>query len=142
MARLLFDEVLLPSGCHMTLFEMGTTIGGLPAIAPDRLSDVRFSANGIAVLTRCEDFGDVELVVWVGDPGPASAGWSVAFDGELETKSRGFDVGTATASLVHLVAPPGSYRVRVETRRDASGEVDGVRFILPDSPDVDGEKRW
>lgn len=139
---MLFDELLLPSGCHMVLFEIGTDIGGIPATAPERMPAVRSSSAGVAVLTRCEDFGEVELAVWAGDPGPPPAGWSVVFDSDLETHARGFDVGTATASLIHVDAPPGKYRVRAESRQDPNGEVDGVRFIFPDSPDLEGRTLW
>ena len=142
MAKLLFNQLLLPSGCHMVVLEIGTDIGGIPQVAAGPMPAVRSSSSGVAVLTRCEDFGEVELEVWAGEPGPTPAGWSVVFDGALETKSRGFDAGTATASLVHLVAPAGKYQVRAEARRDANGEVDGVRFIFPDSPDLEGRQLW
>ena len=142
MARALFDQLVLPSGCHMVMLEIGTDIGGIPPAAPERMPAVRSSTGGVAVLTRCEDFGKVALAVWAGDPGPPPAGWRVVFDGDLETHSRGFDAGTATASLVHVAAPPGTYRVRAETRQDANGEVDGVRFIFPDSPDLEGRALW
>jgi hypothetical protein len=142
MAALLFDELLLPSGCHMVMLEMGTDIGGIPPLAPQRMPAVRFSSSGVAVLTRCEDSGKVQMVVWAGDPGPPPTGWRVVFEGDLETKAKGFDAGTATASLVHVNADPGMYRVRAEARRDANGEVDGVRFIFPNSPNLDGQKLW
>jgi hypothetical protein len=99
MARALFDQLVLPSGCHMVMLEIWTDIGGIPPTAPERMPAVRSSTGGVAVLTRCEDFGKVALAVWAGDPGPPPAGWRVVFDGDLETHPRGFDAGTATASL-------------------------------------------
>ncbi len=140
--KLLFHELLMPSGCHMVVAELGTDIGGIPAEAIERMPAVRSSPSGVAVLTRCEDFGDVELAVWAGDPGPPPEGWSVVFDGTIETRSKGFEAGTATATLIHLDAAPGKYRIRAVTRQDTNAEVDGVRFIFPDSPDLKGKKLW
>jgi hypothetical protein len=103
------------------------------------MPEVRVGRGGVAVLTRCEDDGDVQLEVWAGEPGGTRLGWSVVFDGNLETVSRGFSAGTAGASVLHIKAPRGTYRVRAEAGRDADGDVDAVRFIFPESPDLEGE---
>jgi hypothetical protein len=139
VAQILFREELLPIGCHLVLLEIGTEIGGIPLL-PTPMPEVRVGRGGVAVLTRCEDDGDVQLEVWAGEPGGTPLGWSVVFDGNLETVSRGFSAGTAGASVLHIKAPPGTYRVRAEARRDADGDVDAVRFILPESPDLEGER--
>jgi hypothetical protein len=122
----------------MVLMEDGTEIGGIPA-QPSAMPDLRVAPGGVAVLTRCEDYGKVRLTVWAGDPGPSSDDWSVVFDGRLVTVSRGFSAGTATATAFEVKAPPGTYRVRTEIRRDGNGDVDAVRFIFPESPNLAGE---
>jgi hypothetical protein len=103
------------------------------------MPQVRVGPGGVAVLTRCEDDGNVQLEVWAGDPGTPPHGWSVVFEGTLETVSRGFSAGTATASAFHINAAPGRYRVRAEARRDVGSDVDGVRFIFSESSELEGE---
>ena len=138
MAKLLFHEALLPVGCHLVLVEVGTEIGGIPD-PPEPMPAVRAGVGGVAVLTRCEDDGKVELDVWAGDTGAVPPGWSVVFDGALKTAARGFSAGTGGATAFHISAPPGSYRVRAEARHDAMDYVDAVRFSFPESPNLDGE---
>lgn len=123
----------------MVLMETGTEIGGIPP-QPSPMPDVRVAPGGVAVLTRCEDYGRVELTVWAGDPGLTPADFRVVFDGRLTTVSRGFGAGTATATAFALNATPGAYRVRAESRQDQNGDVDAVRFIFPESPDLTGEE--
>lgn len=125
-------------GCHMVLIEIGTEIGGIPD-DPALMPDVRVGPSGVAVLTRCEDDGKVQLEVWAGDPGETPQGWAVVFNADLETFSRGFSAGTAGATAFHIHATPGKYRVRVESKRDAKSYVDGVRFIFPEASDLEGE---
>ena len=141
MATVLYEGDWLPSGCHMVLMEIGTDIGGIPT-DPELMPPVRVGHGGVAILTRCEDFGDVRLEIWVGERPANSGQWSPAFDGRLETVANGFDAGTATASIYRVDAPPGSYRVQVCVSRDVNGEVDGVRFVFPDSPGLRGRKLW
>lgn len=138
MARTLFNAELLASGCHLVLIEIGTDIGGIPN-PPAPMPEVRVGRGGVAVLTRCEDDGRVNLEVVAGEPGETSPEWKVAFDGNLETESRGFNAGNAEASVIHIDAPPGIYRIRAEARSDANGDVDSVRFIFPESPDLKGQ---
>src|SRR4029077_21245645 len=106
---------------------------------PDPMPEVRIGPGGVAVLTRCEDDGKVELDVWAGDPGASLPGWQVVFDGNLDTMSRGFSAGTGGATAFRISAAPGTYRVRAEARRDANGYVDGGRFRFPEAPDLEGE---
>jgi len=103
------------------------------------MPDVRVGTAGIAVLTRCEDDGKVDLQVWSGDPGATPPGWTVLVEAELETVARGFSAGTGGATVIHIKAVPGTYRVRAEVKRDSNACVDGVRFIFPDSEDLEGE---
>ena len=88
------------------------------------------------VATRCPDGGDVKLEIWAGDPG-VEAPWDPAFDDELETISNGFNVGDVSDAY-HIDAPPGWYRVRADTRRDQKSEVEAVRFVFPENPDLTG----
>jgi len=97
-----------------------------PAVPPE----VAISSSGILIATRCPDFGEVNLEVWAGDPGRAPKGWEIVFDGQFETSARGFDVGTATASVFHVNAGPGNYSVRTEIQRDGASLVEGVRFVF------------
>lgn len=49
----------------MVLIEIGTDIGGIPADPYSTpVPDVRVGPGGIAVLTRCEDDGKVDLQGW------------------------------------------------------------------------------
>ena len=95
------------------------------------MPEVRFGLGGVAVLTRCEDDGRVDLDVWAGDPGATLPGWQVLLDGNLETMSRGFSAGTGGATAFHISAAPGTYRVRAEARRDANGYVGRSSFQFP-----------
>ena len=75
-----------------------------------------------------------------GDPRKVAQDWDVVFDGRLETGAGGFDVGTVAATVFHVNAPPGSYRVRAEARRDdQKRRFAGVHFIFAESPDLRGE---
>jgi hypothetical protein len=138
VAQTLFNAELLPGGCHVVLLEIGTDIGGIPD-PPAPMPEVRVGHGGVAVLTRCEDDGKVQLEVLSGEPGETPPEWKVVFDGYLETESRGLSAGTAEASVFHIDASPGIYRIRAEARRDANGDVDAVRFIFPESPDLKGQ---
>lgn len=125
-------------GCHVTLQEVGRANFAMapdpPAVAPE----IVVSSAGLLIATRCPDYGDVNVEVWAGDPGGPPAEWDVVFDGQLETTARGFDAGTATASVFHVNARPGKYSVRTEVHRDNASLIDGVRFIFRAS-DLDGE---
>jgi hypothetical protein len=138
MANLLYDAELLPGGCHLTLLEIGTGLDEPPHRSTSD-PEILVGLGGVAIATRCEDDGDVQLQVWAGDPGATPSGWSVVFDRDLQTVSLGFAAGTAEGSAFHINAPPGTYRVRAEARRDVNGDVDAVRFIFPESPDLEGE---
>jgi hypothetical protein len=126
-------------GCHVTLIEVGRS--GLPRIPdpPATIPEVRSGSGGVAVATRCPDDGDVDLEVWAGDPG-RSRDWEVLFDGQVETESRGFDAGTATNSTFHINAREGKYRVRADARRDGDRLIDAVRFVFPETNDLDGTR--
>jgi hypothetical protein len=88
------------------------------------------------VATRCPDAGDVALEIWAGDPGLQSP-WQSVFDDELETDLNGFNVGDV-GDVYQIDAPPGRYRVRADTRQDQGSEVEAVRFVFPDNPDLTG----
>jgi hypothetical protein len=110
-----------------------------PAPAPE----VQVGPGGLAVTARCPDFGEVELEVWAGDPGPAPEDWEDVFDGRLETGAGGFDVGTSTATVFHVKAPAGVYRVRADGLRDDQKPwFAAVRFIFAESPDLQGEASY
>jgi hypothetical protein len=141
MATVLYEGDWLPSGCHMVLMEIGTDIGGIPT-DPELMPPVRVADGGVAILTRCEDSGDVRLEIWLGEPPANSGRWSSVFDGQLETVANGFDAGTATASIYHLDAALGSYRGQAYVSRDVNGEVDGVRSVFPESSTLRGRKLW
>src|SRR5689334_14342335 len=110
MASCLHRRTLI-GNCELTLVEVGSARGapGLPDPVPSPLPPMLIGPSGIAVRTRCDDDGDVDLEVWAGDPGAPPEGWEVMFEGGLETERRGFDAGTATASTFHIDAPPGAY---------------------------------
>jgi hypothetical protein len=70
--------------------------------------------------------------------------WESAFDDELETGSNGFKVGDI-GDVYKIDAPLGRYRVRADTRRDQRSEVEAVRFVLPENPDLSGRhpvQKW
>jgi hypothetical protein len=139
MARRLYGKSLLLD-CWITLGESNTG-SGWPGYLPDPPAptpEMRFGRSGLEVNTRCPDFGEVDLEVWAGDPGPVRPDWKVVFDGELETVAQGFDVAMMSI-FFHIDASPGTYRIRAETHRGDEGYVDGVRFIFPESPDLVGE---
>ena len=126
--------------CELTLEEVGSARGapGLPDPVRLPLPPMLVGPSGIAVRTRCDDDGDVDLEVWAGDPGGLPEGWEVMFEGNLETERRGFDAGTATSSTFHIDAPPGAYPVRVDARRDSLGLVDAVRFVFTANDELAG----
>ena len=140
MARQLYSRRLV-ADCEVTLFEVGNPRAG-PGYLKDPLPKspptVEVGPGGIAITTRCPDDGEVALEVWAGDPGPPDAEWETLFDGRLTTAGRGFDAGTATASVFHLNAPPGTYRVRAEGHRDARRLVDAVRLVFPQTDRLEG----
>jgi hypothetical protein len=127
-------------GCHVTLIEVGRS--GLPRIPdpPAAIPEVRAGSGGVAVATRCPDDGDVELEVWAGDPGVPSGDWDVVFDAPLQNEGRGFDAGNSTNSTFHINARPGKYRVRAEAHRDGDRLIDAVRFVFPETNDLDGTR--
>src|SRR6266568_7638429 len=137
MVRRLYSDELIPDGCHVMLAEVGNA--GIPPIheLPTAIPKVVVGRGGLLVATRCPDFGTVEWEIWVGDPGLNQR--EVVFDGELETVTRGFDAGPATAAFYHVNAPPGSYKVRADVRRDTRGYVDSARFVFLDAVDLGGE---
>jgi hypothetical protein len=107
-----------------------------PAAAPE----VQVGPGGLAVAARCPDFGEVEIEVWAGDPGPAARGWEDVFDGRLETGDGGFKVGTSTARVFRVKAPAGVYRVRADALRDDQKPwFAAVRFIFAESPNLQGD---
>jgi hypothetical protein len=113
---------------------------GRPQRIPDPpapIPQVLIGSSAESINTRCPDFGEVELELWAGDPGATPTGWGVAFDGALETVARGFDLGSM-ATLFHIDAAPGMYRVRAESHVGDRNYVDAVRFIFPDSPELAG----
>ena len=99
---------------------------------------VREGRGGLAVSARCPDFGEVDLEVWAGDPGPPPTGWSVVFDGDVEVGSHGLSAGSAYDPVFRADVPPGPSRVRAEGRRDSNGYIDSVRLIFPAAPDLSG----
>jgi hypothetical protein len=50
------------------LLEIGTDIGRRIPDPPAPMPAVRQAHGGVAILTRCEDDGKVQLEVWSGDP--------------------------------------------------------------------------
>jgi hypothetical protein len=136
MARRLYHANLLPDGCHVQLIEVGNARIPPPPVPPMAMPRVLGGPGGLLVSTRCPDYGNVDLEVWSGDPGPSQR--EVVFDGELETAVRGFDAGPATSLTFHVDAPPGTYQVRADVHRDAEGDVDSVRFIFSDAPGLKG----
>jgi hypothetical protein len=107
---------------------------------PVQFPEVQMGPGGLVVTTRCPDFGKVDLEVWAGDPGKPPRGWVELFDGRLETGAAGFDVGTVGATVFHINAPAGAYRVRAEALRDDQKPWFGaVRFVFAESPDLQGE---
>jgi hypothetical protein len=97
---------------------------------------VRVGPGAVMVATRCSDAGDVALEIWAGDPG-LQPPWQSAFDDELETDSNGFNVGDV-GDQYQIAALPGRYRVRADTRLDQRSEVEAVRFVFPENPDLTG----
>jgi len=136
MARRMYHSKLLPDGCHMQLVEVGNARIPSPPDPPTPMPSVLRGPGGLLVSTRCPDYGNVDLEVWAGDPGLSER--EVVFEGELVTAARGFDAGPATAITFHVDAPPGKYQVRADVQRDADGEVDSVRFIFLQAPDLEG----
>ena len=139
MAKRLYANSVT-ADCAVELVEVGNedVPGYLPDPLPDPLPLVRTARSGITVRTRCPDFGNVEVEIWAGDPGPRPPGWDVIFDDRLETKANGFDATDGAGPIFHLNAAQGTHRVRAEARRDDAGRVDAVRFIFPDGADVTG----
>ena len=137
IARRLYQDKVIPDGCHVMLSEVGNS--RIPPLTevPRPTPKVVTGPGGLLVSTRCPDFGTVELEIWAGDPGLDQR--EVVFDGLLETVVRGFDSGPATAVFFHVNAPPGSYRVRADVHRDARGYVDSARFVFLDAVGLDGE---
>lgn len=82
--------------CWATLDEKGNRLGAAPRLAdpPASIPDLLVGRSMLSVLIRCPDDGEVEIDLWAGDPGPPPKGWRIAFEGMLETVSRGFDLGT------------------------------------------------
>lgn len=139
MARRMCRKTLV-ADCHVALVEVGNAEGDpgyLPDPLRDPLPDVRAGKSGLLVVTRCPDAGNVELEVWAGDPGLPPPGWDVVFQGQLETKARGFDASDGSGSVFHVNARPGIYRVRAEARRDRRRRIDAVRFIFAGSDDLE-----
>ena len=139
MSKLLYQRSL-EQDCWARINEVGNREGSAPRSADPSvpLPQVRAGSSELAINTRCPDFGDVALEVWAGDPRLAPPDWKVVFDGTLRTVANGFDVGSI-ATIFHAKAAPGLYRVRAETHRDDVGYVDAVRFIFPESPDLEGD---
>ncbi len=136
MAKRLYHASLLPDGCHVQLIEVGNARIPPPPDPPVAMPRVLAGPGGILVSTRCPDYGNVDVEVWAGDPGPPRR--EVVFDGELETATRGFDVGPATALTFHLGAAPGTYRVLADVHTNTDGDVDSVRFIFLEAQDLTG----
>ena len=132
---------MVPMGGWISIVEIGGS--GVPRIAdpPAEIPPILVGSGAIAVATRLPDFGDVELEVWAGDPGAAPPDWLSLLDGNVETRRRGFEVGTATAWPLHLNLPPGKYHIRIEVHRDAANWVDAVRISFPDLEYLESEVR-
>jgi len=137
-ARLLFRQVGVAHTCHMTLNEPGNpdAMPPYPEIGED--PPVRVGPGAVMVQTRCPDGGDVELEIWAGDPG-VEAPWESVFDDQLETTSNGFSVGDVSYDF-YIDAPSGRYRVRADTRRDRRSQVQAVRFVFPNNPELSGRE--
>ena len=142
MAKRLYHKSL-EIDCWATLSEPGNRNGMADRVPdpPAPLPDIRVGRSTVSVLTRCPDFGAVDLELWAGDPRRTPRGWTVAFDGALETLAQGFDLGSI-ATIYHVNAPPGTYRVRVESHRGRDGYVDRVRFAFLEAPNLLGEAMY
>lgn len=120
----------------MTLNEPGRPDAMPPYPGAGEDPPVRIGTGAIMVATRCPGGGKVELEVWAGDPGKDPS-WRTTFDGELETMANGFDVGDF-GDAYHIKARPGRYRVRADGRADVRAELEAVRFVFPDNPELTG----
>jgi hypothetical protein len=105
---------------------------------PDAGEDppVRIGTGAVMVATRCPSGGTVELEVWAGDP-ESEPSWGLAYEGEIETIANGFVVGDF-GDAYQIAAAPGRYRVRAYGRRDEQGELEAVRFVFPNNPELTG----
>jgi hypothetical protein len=138
MPKLIFrDEV--DADCWVTLLGDGTSRLSPVLDPPAPLPAIRSGPTGIAINARCSDFGKVKLEIWAGDPGGLKEQWTAIFNGDLEALSKGLRVGSAYYPVFRLDVSPGRYRVRAEVIHDRKGYVDAVRFIFPESGDLQGE---
>jgi hypothetical protein len=120
----------------MTLYEPRNPEAMPPYPEAGEHPPIRVGPGAVMVATRCPDAGDVTLEIWAGDPG-LHPPWESVFDDELQTDSNGFNVGDV-GDVYKIDAPPGRYRVRAHTRRDQRSEVEAVRFVLPENPELSG----
>lgn len=118
---------------------LDTDHGTLPRAPnpPRKVPPVLSGTGGVLVVTRCPDFGNIEIEVWAGDPSTDS-GWSTVFDGRLETHSRGFRAGPGLGPTFHIDAPAGEYRIRADVSTGEDRKVSAVRFVFPESPGLKG----
>lgn len=136
MTARIYHDQLVPEGCHVMLDTDHGTIPRAPNL-PRKIPPVLSGTGGVLVITRCPDFGNVEIEVWAGEPG-TDGGWRTIFDDHLQTYSRGFRAGPGLGPTFHINAPAGEYRVRADVRTDAKNQVWAVRFVFPESPELKG----
>jgi hypothetical protein len=138
MAQLVFQK-RVNAECWVTL--LGDGISSLSPVPdpPAPLPAVQSGPAGIAINERCFDFGKVRLEIWAGDLEEPADQWTTIFEGDLEARSEGLRAGTAYHAVFRLDVSPGKYRVRAEVTHDRNGYVDAVRFIFPESGDLQGE---
>lgn len=137
MSKLLHEARGVSLSCHVALAEIGRIEAAPPDVWGADDPPVRIGSGSLFVATRCPGIGEAGLELWSGDPG-LPPGWQTLFDGTLETRSNGFDVGEVGADF-HIAAAPGQYRVRADVRLDDKQVVDIVRFVFPENEDLTGD---
>jgi hypothetical protein len=132
----IYSQHSAPEGCHVML---DTDHGDIPRgpNPPAAIPDVLSGPGGLIIVTRCPDFGQIDLQVWSGDPGPSN-GWDPIHEGRWETISSGFRVGFGMGPTFRIDAPKGDYRIRADVQRDSHKRVSAVRFVFPDAPHLTG----
>lgn len=130
-ARLRFSTA--PYEAQVALFDPGVE-SAYPDWG-DGSAEVVWSASGVAVETRPDGSGRVMVEVDAAlAPDP---GWRAVAAGEIVVTSGRIAVGSVAGSdLRYLRIKTGRQRVEVHAHGER-GEVDGVRFLLPQSIAVD-----
>jgi hypothetical protein len=136
MSNRIYSSHSTPEGCHVMLDTDQGEIPGGPD-PPAQIPEVLSGTGGMIVVTRCPDFGKIDLEVWAGDPGPSS-GWAPIHEGRWQTRSNGFRVGFGMGPTFQIDAPAGEYRIRADVQRDSQRRVSAVRFVFPEADDLTG----